>query len=189
MEFEDRVSTHPNRYKMTDENDNVSMVYLERADEPVVPGTPLNAETFNSLYLYSEDLAYPGCYCRDVDGETEWMNPPMVPGHVYRTSKRFNGYPVYAAVFRADRLADSGEAVSITLKDISRVVSVSTTYYKKGSSDADSVCCDPMVDDGGVCVFTETVLKNTIRIKSVREGIDYENWYAICVIEATKEGE
>lgn len=49
MEFLDRVSAYPNRYVMTDENGNTSYIYLERADEPTVPGTPLNAETFEKM--------------------------------------------------------------------------------------------------------------------------------------------
>lgn len=49
MEFRDRVSAYPNRYLMTDESGNTSYVYLERADEPTVVGTPLNAETFNNM--------------------------------------------------------------------------------------------------------------------------------------------
>lgn len=49
MEFVDRVSAYPNRYVITDENGNTSHVYLERADEPTVPGTPLSAETFNGM--------------------------------------------------------------------------------------------------------------------------------------------
>ena len=53
MVFEDRVSAYPNTYAMTDENGNVSRVLLERADEPVIPGTPLNAETFNKM---AEDI-------------------------------------------------------------------------------------------------------------------------------------
>lgn len=51
MKFTDRVSAYPNRYIMTDGNGNTSNVYLERADEPTVPGTPLNAETFNEMIL------------------------------------------------------------------------------------------------------------------------------------------
>lgn len=49
MIFEDRISAYPNRYTMTDENGNASHVILERADEPTIPGTPLNAETFNEM--------------------------------------------------------------------------------------------------------------------------------------------
>jgi hypothetical protein len=49
MNFEDRVSTYPNRYLMTDENGNTSYIILERADEPINPGTPLNAATMNAI--------------------------------------------------------------------------------------------------------------------------------------------
>ena len=56
MNFVDRVSAYPGRYIMTDENGNVSYVVLERADEPITPGTPLNAETLNALMrVLSED--------------------------------------------------------------------------------------------------------------------------------------
>lgn len=49
MQFEDRISAYPNRYIMTDENGNSQHVVIERADEPTVAGTPLNAETFNKM--------------------------------------------------------------------------------------------------------------------------------------------
>ena len=48
--FEDRVSAYPNRYVMTAEDGSTSYIILERADDPITPGTPLNAETFNALY-------------------------------------------------------------------------------------------------------------------------------------------
>lgn len=50
------------------------------------------------------DQDHLGCYYRMVDAENswqspylEWINPPMVPGTEYRTTKRFNGLPVYTA--------------------------------------------------------------------------------------------
>lgn len=47
--FVDRKPTRPNRYKVTTENGEAYYVTLERADEPTVEGTPLNAETLNSF--------------------------------------------------------------------------------------------------------------------------------------------
>lgn len=47
MQFSDRQSTYPNRYKMIAADGRVTYVTLERADEPTVLGTPLNANTFN----------------------------------------------------------------------------------------------------------------------------------------------
>ena len=101
MEFQDRVSAYPNRYLLTDENGNTSYVYLERADEPTVPGTPLNADTFNSLPLYTESEDHPGCYCRTAGGETEWLNPPAELGAEYRTAERHKGKPIYTKLLYA----------------------------------------------------------------------------------------
>ena len=48
--FVDRESTSPNRFLVTPENGGSPYyIVLERADEPTVTGTPLNAETFNQL--------------------------------------------------------------------------------------------------------------------------------------------
>lgn len=49
MNFEDRISAYPGRYKMTDENGNVSYVTFSRADDPIVEGTPLNASSFAQM--------------------------------------------------------------------------------------------------------------------------------------------
>ena len=47
--FVDRKSTRPNRYKITPENGEAYYVTIERADEPTVEGTALNAATLNAL--------------------------------------------------------------------------------------------------------------------------------------------
>ena len=97
MKFEDRISAYPNKYFMTDESGNTSYVVLERADEPTVPGTPLNAETFNTMQeeYQVESEEYPGCFYRVLNDIKYWVNPPMVVGTEYRTDKRFKGKPVY----------------------------------------------------------------------------------------------
>ena len=48
--FQDRESARPGRYKVTTENGTSYYVNLERADEPIVIGTPLNAAVLNSLF-------------------------------------------------------------------------------------------------------------------------------------------
>ena len=47
--FVDRQSTYPNRYKITRVDGSTEYVILERADEPTVAGTPLNATVFNEI--------------------------------------------------------------------------------------------------------------------------------------------
>lgn len=99
-------------------------VVLQRDDHPIIEGTPLNKATFlpddlaaelcpdiddptpadavrklarntNEAYKATESEEHPGCYYRIVNGTTEWMNPPMIPGVEYRTTERYNGYAVY----------------------------------------------------------------------------------------------
>ena len=54
-----------------------------------------------------ESSDYPGCYYRNVNGEKEWINPPMVFNTVYRTSERFNGKVVYACAVEIPELTDA----------------------------------------------------------------------------------
>ena len=54
--FVDRESAYPNRYLVTPDNGSAYYALLERADEPVTAGTPLNAETFNNLIAELEAL-------------------------------------------------------------------------------------------------------------------------------------
>lgn len=49
MHFVDRKAKHPNRWTMTKANGSSEVVTLIRNDEPIVEGTPMNAETLNTL--------------------------------------------------------------------------------------------------------------------------------------------
>ena len=42
-----------------------------------------------------ESTDHPGCYFTTVNGETQWINPPMVMGVEYRTAERWDNKPVY----------------------------------------------------------------------------------------------
>ena len=114
--FEDRVSAYPNRYLMTGENGNASYVILERADEPVKVGTPLNAETFNNMLNEAEDAQHPGCYYHKGNGE--WLNPPMVDGEEYRTTERWMGKPVLTKIVAFKPTSESDDTVDLHFDDI-----------------------------------------------------------------------
>lgn len=49
MVFEDRISKYPGRWTMVREDGSSVVVTLVRNDEPIKPGTPINAETLNEL--------------------------------------------------------------------------------------------------------------------------------------------
>lgn len=61
-----------------------------------------------SIVAETESTDYPGCHYRMVDGEQEWINPPMAFGEVYRTTERFNGKPVYACAAEIPALEEDG---------------------------------------------------------------------------------
>lgn len=70
-----------------------------------------------------EDSTHPGCYYRMVDGVQEWINPPLVLGVEYRTTKRHNGNPVYVKSTELDLSVSGSKHVGIS-RDITNVVSI-----------------------------------------------------------------
>ena len=58
LEFSDRVPQKPGRVKITPENGAAYYATMERADEPLIEGTPLNAKNFNEMVamIQSVDL-------------------------------------------------------------------------------------------------------------------------------------
>lgn len=58
LEFVDRVPLKPGRVKITPENGTAYYATMDRADEPVEVGTPLNAGRFNEMVamIQSVDL-------------------------------------------------------------------------------------------------------------------------------------
>ncbi len=49
FKFKDRVSTHPNRYRIIPESGSSYYATFERADGPTEVGTPINATVMNSV--------------------------------------------------------------------------------------------------------------------------------------------
>lgn len=71
--------------------------------------------------IATESADHPGCYCRTVGSETEWINPPMIENVEYRTTERFYGKPVYAKTFTTA----NANGVSVSLgSDVSSIVRV-----------------------------------------------------------------
>ena len=79
---------------------------------------------------FQESADNPGCLCRIQDGETEWLNPPMVPGAEYRTTERFNGLPVYeVAVSVAELGGVFAAALPVSVPDGYRLSTLSITGF------------------------------------------------------------
>lgn len=60
MRFVDRKAKYPGRWTMIKSDGTSEVVTLVRNDKPIVEGTPMNADTFNSLFLNNDaDTAKP----------------------------------------------------------------------------------------------------------------------------------
>lgn len=76
MFFKDRRPTRPNRYRVVPENGNAPYyVRLERADEPIEVGTPLNAEVLNRFLMKDMEIKdYNGDGVVNAADVTEFRN-------------------------------------------------------------------------------------------------------------------
>ena len=57
LEFKDRVPQKPGRVKITPEDGSIFYATLERADDPIQEGTPLNARNFNEMVAMIQSIA------------------------------------------------------------------------------------------------------------------------------------
>ena len=57
LEFKDRVPQKPGRVKITPENGTAYFATMERADEPIQIGTPLNAGNFNEMIAMIQSVS------------------------------------------------------------------------------------------------------------------------------------
>ena len=56
LAFQDRVPQKPGRVKITPETGESYYATMERADEPIVEGTPLNAKNLNELVAMIQSI-------------------------------------------------------------------------------------------------------------------------------------
>ena len=106
----------------------------------------VNSVNFGALSSMVESSDYPNCYYHEVDGVTEWLNPPMVLGTEYRTAERYKNKPVYTKAINFGSLPNG------TQKTVSTGLSKSCeirefTFFVKGT-DSDGVFVSPTTDFG-----------------------------------------
>ncbi len=77
-----------------------------------------------------ESPDYPGCRYRTVSGKTEWLEPPMVLGQEYRTTRRLDGKPVYVKTVKVVSLPNSNAVLidlNTTIGDVIQLEAIATT--------------------------------------------------------------
>lgn len=100
---------------------------------------------------WMEDEGNPGCYYRIVDGEFEWLNPPMLAGAEYRTAERFDELPVYVQLLHFDELAAAGSyAFAEFAEKTAKIHSISGTIRNPNPIPCETRPLPYIADDGTV---------------------------------------
>lgn len=68
--------------------------------------------------IFIEDTEYPGCFYREVDGEKEWLNPPMVVDMAYPTVERYMGKRVWVGLLNFGYVKDLPTGMGISFSNL-----------------------------------------------------------------------
>lgn len=142
----DRVPTYPNRIKLIKSNGTSEFVTWERADEPIVEGTPINKELFDSIAndigLIVDKTVYVSGSGSDSLGEGTSANPyatiakalSVLPknlnGHdavVYLATGTYNENVVVSGFYGGNVIFTGASGASVTIKSL--VVEGSATLH------------------------------------------------------------
>ena len=107
-----------------------------------VPGTDSpEADQYYTAFLNAvkemamagvESPSFPGCYYRIVDGQTEWINPPMAVGEEYRTAERYNGKAVYARLLSIGALPNATKVSVAVAGEVDKFVAATLNATSSG---------------------------------------------------------
>lgn len=76
----------------------------------------------------TESTDYPGCYYRMVNGEQEWLNPPMRANFEYRTMDRYIGRVVFKQAMYVDELPN-GATKTMTINTPTGEIAIPIRCY------------------------------------------------------------
>lgn len=116
IKWVDRVPTNPNRMKITPENGSSYFATVERADNPTVTGTPVNAQNLNAMQeaagLSDNKTVYVSTVGSDSVGDGSEANPYATINKALSTiPKNLNGYAARV------RVAAGTYSGSVSVKD------------------------------------------------------------------------
>ena len=125
-----------------------------------------------------ESTEYPGCYYRTVDGEAEWINPPMVDEVEYRTAKRHNGKPVYTKLITFPNLRILTYPHEIN-GDI--IYFQGNAVWPHGAVDP-----FPMFSENGTILANAFIADNKVKVRIISSVERVRECAAIFIVEYTK---
>jgi hypothetical protein len=101
-------------------------ITLNTAGTEVVSFTPRSIPTVEENRVCNapaiESTEHPGCYYRYVNGNVEWINPPMYAHNEYRTSERWRGKVVYTKMFYPNTTLNGKQTADIDIPGLVDIV-------------------------------------------------------------------
>lgn len=132
------------------------------------------AACVNSMF---ESVDHPGCLYRLAGGVVEWINPPMVAGVEYKTTKRHSGKPVYTKLIDYGVLKNASVSLNIT----GTVISFTGNAFTSGTVDP-----FPIFSSGGELLAVAYVKNGSICVNVFAQVESVQKFTAQFVIEYTK---
>lgn len=173
FDFADAHGNNVGSLNLFSENALVKVLLDTELNRAYVQNADTNAYLEGELakrLLAIESPDYPGCYYRMVDGEAEWVNPPMTGNVGYRTIERFMSLPVYsmqvARTFTAN-VGTSGidpisKSQSITIEGAKKlwvdscIYSIGNSFFNDQGSDIINASCATGNDGGELSISCNT---------------------------------
>lgn len=139
-------------------------------------GSPIaDTDAVNLAYLIAtygdikSDPTYPDCYYRIVDGQKEWLNPPMVSEGEYRTTERWAGKPVYTKI--------------VPFGSLPNATSAYVNWYPNSGNVSQVISAVAVASGGSMLNIVDSANRETIWI--ITDG-DYSAQTASVVLKYTK---
>lgn len=114
--------------------------------------------------------------------EWEWENPPMIVGQEYRTTKRYEGKPVYAKYIDCGAMPAGSSSGPMTAQVETGVDHLKVTNWYIYATSGDELCNFPMISSGEI-VADAWLSHSLLYLRSWR---DYSNYHAHTIIEYIK---
>ena len=163
--FEKVTEVGPHWVSITESEFNV------RCPDFPAPNCPVEAES----------KEHPGCYYRIVNGETEWINPPMVAGVEYRTDKRHNGNVVYTKLIDYGTIKNA--SIDTKASSIISFRGITTMTNEYGTTFHDN---SPVHSSKGEFLANAYVQNTSIVVQCATTFAESDNYTALFTIEYTK---
>lgn len=178
-------------FRQQDGNETYTLEFGLNGFNITVTDNATNKKNKQYILTLISDETYKDCFCHFQNNETEWLNPPMVPGEEYRTMKRYNESAVYTKLVDLGVLPALNEGSSYGIKRVATEAKIDTVVSFQSfavSSDKRRYTMPFVTNDGSIgCRMTieDNLEESSVVIRTYAAAMANYTGYAI--LEYTKK--